>query len=126
MPVKDKSKYPKNWREIRFRILERDKCRCKICGVVNGDIGYRDKKEKWHKIENSFQGDVDADDARRDGYRIIKIVLTIAHLDHDVSNNDDSNLAALCQLHHLRHDIKQHKKNSRETRDKKRGLQKLF
>ena len=38
--------------------------------------------------------------------KIIKIVLTIAHLDHDETNWDvkDERLAALCQRCHLRYD----------------------
>jgi hypothetical protein len=30
-----------------------------------------------------------------------RIILTIAHVDHDESNNADSNLLALCQFCHL-------------------------
>jgi hypothetical protein len=33
------------------------------------------------------------------------VVLTVAHIDHDETNNSDGNLAALCQLCHNRHDI---------------------
>lgn len=127
MPIKNWSKYPQNWKsEIRPRILERDGNCCKVCGVANYDIGYRDEKEKWHKIECSMQGDVDAEEAKDKGYKIIKIVLTIAHLDHDTNNNSEDNLAAMCQLHHLRYDIKHHKKNARETINKKKHLQSLF
>jgi len=51
-----------------------------------------------------------------------KVVLTIAHLDHDITNNDYANLKALCQFHHLRYDAVHHK----ETRRKNKGLQDLF
>lgn len=67
-----------------------------------------------------------AEDLKEMGYKIIKIVLTVAHLNHDINDNCDENLAALCQLHHLRHDIEHHKKNSRETNIKKKKLQSLF
>lgn len=56
----------------------------------------------------------------------IKIVLTIAHLDHDITNNDASNLKALCQKCHLNYDKDHHRKNSRATINKKKGLQSLF
>jgi hypothetical protein len=49
------------------------------------------------------------------------IVLTIAHLDHDTTNNADSNLLALCQRCHLSYDAKHHATNSRRTRDAKKG-----
>jgi len=122
----DYSKYPKNWKEIRARILQRDNYCCKVCGVYNYSIGWRDKNEKWHPVECSFQGDEEAADAVRSGYKVIKIVLTIAHLNHDITDNRDENLAALCQLHHLRHDIQHHKSNQRETIRKRKGLQNLF
>lgn len=123
----DYKKYPANWKtEIRPRILARSGNCCEECGIKNGDIGYRDKKGTWHKIECSMQGDADAEDAERDGYKIIKIVLTVAHLNHDTSDNRDENLKALCQLHHIRHDVDDHKKNSRATINRKKGLQNLF
>jgi len=122
----DYSRYPKDWKQIRERILQRENNCCKECGVKNYDIGYRDDLGGWHPIECSHQGDADAEWAKSVGWKIIKIVLTVAHLDHDVTNNSDENLAALCQLHHLRLDSKQHKENSRITRNKKKGLQNLF
>ena len=52
--------------------------------------------------------------------KIIKIVLTVAHVDHDPTNNAESNLAALCQRCHLRHDAKQHAQSAKSTRARKR------
>jgi hypothetical protein len=49
------------------------------------------------------------------------VVLTIAHLDHDIGNNDDGNLAALCQRCHLRYDAKQHAATAKATREVKSG-----
>ena len=130
--------YPKDWKAIRLRILERDGYCCKECGVGNGAVGYRDKDGKfylWSYIEDCLENhgrdlfdDVLSNCFDKNGNptKAIKIVLTVAHLNHDVNDNSDENLAALCQLHHLRHDIKQHKANSRETNRKKKGLQNLF
>ena len=50
---------------------------------------------------------------------VIKIILTIAHLDHSKDNNGPDNLRALCQKCHLNHDQEQHLKNAAETRKKK-------
>jgi hypothetical protein len=47
--------------------------------------------------------------------------LTIAHKDHNVTNNDDSNLAAWCQYHHLLWDREMHIQHARETRQRKRA-----
>lgn len=123
----DYKKYPANWKtEIRPRILSRENNCCKECGVVNYAIGWRDEHGHWNDLEQSFAGDMYAEDLKEMGYKIIKIVLTVAHLNHDINDNRDENLAALCQLHHLRHDIEHHKKNSRETNIKKKKLQSLF
>lgn len=50
------------------------------------------------------------------GHRLVYIVLTIAHLDHNPENNADANLAALCQWCHFRHDSALHAFNARNTR----------
>lgn len=55
-----------------------------------------------------------------------RVVLTIAHLDQDETNNDDENLRALCQRCHLRWDAKHHAANAAITRARKRGQPDLF
>jgi tRNA(Ile)-lysidine synthase TilS/MesJ len=55
-----------------------------------------------------------------------KVVLTVAHIDHDKNNNRFENLAALCQKCHLGHDIKQHVFNRKYGRDTKKSNGKLF
>ena len=61
MPIKpeNKSRYPKNWKQIRNSILERANNCCEFCGVENHT--YR---------MNEFTG------------KLAYIVLTIAHLDN--------------------------------------------
>lgn len=104
MPIKDKSIYPKNWKEISKRIrFERAKNRCEECGVPNGQLIYRDESG-WHLAPEGHHSDSMA----LDGVKFTKIVLTVAHLDHDTKNNDNKNLKALCQRCHLRLDAKQH------------------
>ena len=83
MPV-DYSKYPPDWlTKIRPSILKRAGNRCEgsskypECRAENGKI---------HPITGS------------------KVVLTIAHIDKDVTNNDPRNLRALCQRCHFAHD----------------------
>lgn len=45
-----------------------------------------------------------------------KVVLTVAHLDHDPTNNAEDNLAALCQRCHLAYDADHHRRNAAATR----------
>ena len=92
MPIKpeNKSRYPKNWKEIRQRILQRANNRCEFCGVENHTYRYNPKTGK-------------------DAY----IVLTIAHLDHTPENCSDDNLKALCQRCHNQYDA-EHRKQTRK------------
>lgn len=110
----DWSRYPSNWKsEIRPRILERDGFRCKRCLVENGsDLSKRCCKEPIYNERGKCHSC---------GKRRPRVVLTIAHLDHDTTNNADDNLAALCQRCHLSHDAKFHASNARATRDRKSG-----
>lgn len=140
MPI-DYKKYPITWNLIRERILERDNHCCKICKVKNHAIVFRGEYKGQEvfqtddaKIYNTATGDFIEENAYaliepstgNPGQKAIKIVLTIAHLNHNVNDNRDDNLAALCQLHHLRHDKDQHKKTVRKTKEKKMKLQRLF
>ena len=106
MPIKPENKklYPKNWKEIRQNILQRANNCCEFCGVKNYSLGYRDEKGKFIEKLNINK-------------KIIKIVLTIAHLDHNPQNNNPENLRALCQKCHLNYDLEHHL----ESRKKKRG-----
>jgi hypothetical protein len=47
--------------------------------------------------------------------RVIRVVLTLAHLDHNPENNSDDNLRLLCCWCHLNYD-KLHHKETRATR----------
>lgn len=128
MPINYKS-YPPNWKtEIRPAILERDNYCCKFCGVENYSEGYRDKDGNWI-TERQFNGLNSSDGDALFGGKFpkrVRIILTIMHLDHDITNNDYNNLAAGCQKCHLNFDKDFHKANSRNTIEKKKGLQKLF
>jgi len=113
--------YPANWQEIRAQILQRDGHKCKWCGVPNGSIGYRDEAGNFEELDHQ------AAEIVGERAKIIKIVLTIAHLGApmpDGSAGDkmnkmdcrDENLAALCQKCHLAYDVDEHKYNSAITR----------
>ncbi len=116
MPM-DKSRYPADWKAISLRIREREGWRCKWCGVKNGAIGYREKDGAFVQLA-ACEADVgmETEAASLDGERVIKIVLTVAHINHDTTDNSDGNLAALCQRCHIRHDAKLHAGNAARTR----------
>ena len=138
----DFSRYPKNWKtEIRPDILKRDGHKCKHCGAKNHSLVFRgvlNGSEVYQNIGGEIYSYPKGVYIETNVYaaiepisgginqRAIKVVLTIAHLDHDHENNDYSNLGALCQKCHLLHDREQHMENSRTTRERKKGLQRLF
>lgn len=68
---------------------------------------WTDDRAQWASVEtySEFSGQ----------FRAIRVVLTVAHLNHVPGDDRDENLAALCQWCHLIHD-RDHHKRSRETR----------
>jgi hypothetical protein len=116
MPI-DRSLYPSDWDMISLCIRERAGNKCEWCGAPNGALvvrGKHDTKGRWRLVLEE-----EADVLGLDGERVTKIVLTVAHLDHNPANNCEDNLAALCQWHHLAHDRNQHTRNAAATRRRK-------
>lgn len=82
--------YPENWRLIsRFIRFYRAKNKCEFCGVDNYSL---------HPVTGS------------------KVVLTVAHLDHNTQNNSFFNLKALCQKCHNNYDQPKRIANRRAKR----------
>lgn len=135
----DYSKYPANWKiEIRPAILARDGNCCKFCKAPNYSIVCRGTWDGKEVYQNDDGYIFDAKDGRLIGEdyvgevftnerkKLTRIILTIMHIDHNTSNNNYDNLAAGCQKCHLNYDKDLHKKNTRETINKKKKLQSLF
>jgi hypothetical protein len=93
----DYKKYPPNWKtEIRPAILERVGHCCELCGAPNHKDVWRYKGTIVWRYEKPLGWHPD--------YRLVRIILTIAHVNHDVTDNRPENLRAWCQLCHNRHD----------------------
>lgn len=133
----DRSRYPKDWEEIRSRILARDGNRCACTGECDDHEGARcnapngafivrhDELPAMWLTSEEVIGQLHQDgDAGIHGYEHnmpVKVVLTVAHLDHD-KGTDESRLKALCQRCHLRLDRFQHASNAASTRRRKRTV----
>lgn len=124
MPIR-KQDYPPNWKEISLQVRTEAGNRCEWCLARNGRIILRHGPHDptgWTEIAQVIEttGEVvEAETlswARLRFHGLTKIILTVAHLDRDSRNNDRSNLAALCQRCHLRHDVHQHIANRRYGR----------
>ena len=122
----DYKRYPKDWKAIRAEVLKRAGDRCEQCGVKNHGI-YFDGIDGRKEHDGSHFIDQLVTDCN---YKCVKVVLTISHTDHDISNNGEPgnrpNLRALCQRCHLRHDHDHHRANARATGKRKAGMQELF
>jgi hypothetical protein len=134
MPIRpeNRARYPKDWKQIRERILHRAGHRCEheSCGARHRDVGYwlgelfvpmpRALRDAGYKA-----GDTVACSNAPD-LKLIMIVLTIAHLDHTPENCADDNLRAWCQKHHLRYDAKHHTQTAYATRRARANTLELF
>jgi 5-methylcytosine-specific restriction endonuclease McrA len=137
MPIKpeNRGRYPSNWKEIRQKILDRAGHHCEKCGARNNTVIARGEGDD----EGTFLSDdlyvYDAESGESLGRRrasdycvgkMVKVVLTIAHLDHTPENCEPENLRAWCQRCHLRYDAEHHAKNARITRRAKLATGDLF
>jgi hypothetical protein len=140
MPI-DYSEYPANWKtEIRPAVMKRagevrdpetneitQEARCEEegCGVLNHSLIHRTGpgKADWEPWPEGMASEA----ATLDGKRCTKIILTVAHLDHDKTNHDVTvdRLKALCQKCHLRYDIKHHINNRKYGREHSKNNHKL-
>lgn len=132
MPIKpeNKARYPSNWKEIRKQILERAQHRCEFCNLQNHAIGYRYQGEFVYmpgalRDAGAKVGDVIAC-ADGSTIKIIRIVLTIAHMDHTPENCQPENLKALCQRCHLAYDAEHHAQTAHATRRSRLAVADLF
>jgi len=124
-----RDKYPADWPAVRARILARADGCCEFplangtrCNAPDGALVFRAHRdpERWRPPHGGDCGGADPD-----AYGV-KIVLTIAHLNHHIADCRDENLKAGCQLHHLRHDKHEHARNAAATRRVKKNNRDLF
>lgn len=116
MPISKarKALYPSNWNELSRAARERAGYRCECDGECG--IGHAGRCPAVHDAPNPRTGS--------------KVVLTAAHLDHDPTNDELSNLRAMCQQCHLAYDADEHRASAAETRarkaDEESGQGRLF
>ena len=109
MPIRpeNRDKYPPDWAEIFRRIrFERAGGQCEWVDETEGRCEARHGFS--HPITKSL------------------VVLTTAHLDHDPSNCEDSNLLAACQLHHNKYDREHRNQTRAKTMRERKQTMDLF
>ena len=146
MPIKpeNRARYPADWPEISGAAKERAgwKCQHPGCWARQYAVGI------WRRIGNEWRwceiapppltrSYADARQMAADQHfarfgdelgdeKIIVIVLTVAHLNHQPEDCRPENLAAMCQRHHLAYDHDHHRANAQATRRAKSGTLELF
>lgn len=111
------------------RIKERAGDQCEICGLANGQIihsvkifcryRYTKNGNDYYRYDSKqiwFRDPRDAQKVEKIAQetKSVKVVLTIAHLDHDETNHaiKDDRLMAMCQKCHLDYDTEEKHKRS--------------
>lgn len=127
MPIRpeNKHRYPANWKtEVRPRILARAPktatgvpC-CEGCGVPNYAQG-------WWQADGTFYDSAGVIEPPN-GEKVIKIVLTIAHLSDEIEDVSDDNLRAWCQRCHNRHDAPMRRRGVAERARAQKATGDLF
>lgn len=137
MPLRpeNKARYPANWSQISYAIREAAGWKCEWCAVRDAEIGARINGE-WYAAQPSGSAPHDRPKAGmvsvcRRGDEIIerktmRIVLTVAHLDHNPENCHPDNLRALCQQCHNRYDAANRATGRRIRKALKAGQIDLF
>jgi hypothetical protein len=86
-------RYPPNWSAIAYEVKDRAGWKCEECRKECRKTG-----ESWTDFFDRICRSL-AQNQKWGHY-----TLTVAHLDQNPSNNDPSNLRALCTVCHLKHD----------------------
>lgn len=142
MPIRKEMKalYPPDWKEISDRIrFDRAGGSCEECGAPHGALIVRSsiKPDEWLLMRPQdgalmWNDGEDYQVVREDDLdeqwsgKLIKVVLTVAHLNHNPADNREQNLAALCQRCHLAHDAKDNAEKAARSRRARRGQMELF
>ena len=115
MPI-DYTRYPPNWKtEIVPCVLSRAKNRCENCGIENGSAIWSvpvrvqvpgNRRYGIRRIWMSYGDAMRIHKLSAGEPKMVKVVLTVAHLDHDETNHEVliSRLRAWCQYCHLDYD----------------------
>ncbi len=102
-------RYPEDWDEISIDVREDADwvCQCRgECGRHRDDCLAQDGEP--HPVTGS------------------RVVLTVAHLDHNPANCDEHNLRAMCQRCHLAYDHELHLQSAYASRRQGKALGDLF
>jgi hypothetical protein len=119
MPI-NYNRYPYNWKSVIVpTILRRANFSCEFCGLEHGQKVWSIPVKHTRKGKTVYRRFwlVCDPNLPPNKCKVVTVILTIAHLDHDETNHKVSydRLKALCQRCHLKYDAK-HKAKKRYSR----------
>lgn len=147
MPIRasEKARYPADWKAISAAVRAEAGNQCEKCGAPHGETVWRSQSEDYGfcpvyavappgavgaHVFSAEDGECLAvrlvEDLIREKWKPVKIILTVAHLDHQPENCARRNLRAWCQRCHLRYDAVHHAANSAATRRNRKADGDLF
>ena len=149
MPIRPEHRwlYPIDWPELsRIVRFKRAGGRCEGCGRPHGrDVVHLGDGRWWDEERSCWRDDRGRrlrglprlgcepvaqpaliGDVASPAHRTTRVVLASAHRDHDPTNNEQRNLAALCQRCHILHDAPEHRRRRWATLFRRRALGDLF
>ncbi len=142
MPIRpeNRGRYPKDWPQIAANIRARAGDVCEACGVPNGAFIRRAISKKgtavWRlssdpAFSNGYSAadGTEVPDTMEDecGYgRAVRVVLTVAHLDHQPENCDPDNLRAWCQRCHNAYDAPMRRAGIKSRARAERAVSDMF
>jgi len=143
MPIRpeNRARYPDDWKQISQRVRNDAGNRCEWCNAPNNETIQRgtdrarasDQSVPAYRTMDltAYEASICADTGTYiagtcaytfDTQREVKVILTVAHLDHQPENCARENLRALCQRCHNRYDAPAR----RRGREKRRFAAGLF
>lgn len=119
MPIRpeNRGRYPDDWRATSDRIrLERAGRMCECSGQCGNDHRGDDPAGAWEAwLQDPTLAEPETSIGRCHAIHLLphpvtgsKVVLTVAHLDHQPEHCEDDNLLAMCQRCHLSYDRDHH------------------
>jgi hypothetical protein len=134
MPIRPEniSRYPSDWKQISKRVREDADQRCEWCRAPNGETICRARDGNTYMLERGETFDAKTGEfvgltrgSEYDG-RLVRVVLTVAHLDHQPENCSRDNLRALCQKCHNRYDAPMRAKGLSDRRRQESAVADMF
>lgn len=142
MPIRaeNRDRYPDNWKAISARVRLEAHDKCEWCGVENGRMIRRgvsaDGVALYRYADQTCYEDgydaktgdpiPDTGEDTCDWRDPVKVVLTVAHLDHRPENCARDNLRALCQRCHNAYDAPMRARGIAERKKAARAVGDLF